>query len=186
MNDRILTIPNGITLLRALGIPIFLYLYLHSHLAGWSFFVLGCGAATDYLDGKIARALNQVSNLGAKLDPAIDRAYIAATVIALAVRSAIPWWIVLVLLVRDLWMALLLFLMNSRTGEVFEVTFLGKAATFNLLYAFPLLLVAGPRGIGDWCGIFGWAFVIWGLCLYVLTGIHYSFIGVQKIRSARG
>ena len=113
MDDRILTIPNGITLLRALGIPIFLYLYLHSHLAGWSFFVLGCGAATDYLDGKIARALNQVSNLGAKLDPAIDRAYIAATVIALAVRSAIPWWIVLVLLVRDLWMALLLFLMLS-------------------------------------------------------------------------
>jgi cardiolipin synthase len=184
-NDRILTIPNGITTLRALGIPIFLYLYLHSHLSGWSFFVLGCGAATDYLDGKIARALNQVSDLGAKLDPTIDRAYIAATVIALAVRSSIPWWIVFILLARDLWMAAVVLVLRNRTGEVFEVTFLGKAATFNLLYAFPLLLVASRHGIGNWCSIFGWAFVIWGLCLYLLTGIHYSFLGLQKIRSAR-
>jgi len=183
--DRILTIPNAITGLRALGIPLFLYLYLHSHLAGWSFFVLGCGAATDYLDGKIARALKQVSNLGAKLDPTIDRAYIAATVIALASRHAIPWWIVIVLIARDLWMALVLVALKSTTGELFEVTFLGKAATFNLLYAFPLLLVAGHGGVANWCGIFGWAFVIWGLCLYLLTGIHYSFIGLRKIRAAR-
>jgi len=183
--DRILTIPNAITALRALGIPVFLYLYLHSHLSGWSFFVLGCGAATDYLDGKIARALHQVSNLGAKLDPTIDRAYIAATVIALAVRHSIPWWIVIVLIARDLWMALVLIALKSTTGEVFEVSFLGKAATFNLLYAFPLLLVAGDRGVGNWCGIFGWAFVIWGLCLYLLTAIHYSFLGFRKIRTAR-
>jgi cardiolipin synthase len=185
-SNRVMTIPNGITALRALGIPLFLYLYLHSHLAGWSFFVLGCGAATDYLDGKVARALNQVSDLGAKLDPTIDRAYIAATVVALAIRSAIPWWIVVVLIARDLWMALVLLLLNRRTGELFEVTFLGKAATFNLLYAFPLLLVAGQAGVAHWCGIFGWAFVIWGLGLYLLTGIHYSFVGFQRIRRLQG
>ena len=182
--DRILTIPNAITGLRALGIPLFLYLYLHSHLAGWSFFVLGCGAATDYLDGKIARALKQVSNLGAKLDPTIDRAYIAATVIALAIRHAIPWWIVLVLLARDLWMALVLVAMKSTTGELFEVTFLGKAATFNLLYAFPFLLLSSKSSWGEFAHSFGWGFAIWGIGLYLLAALDYSKIALGHRRRA--
>ncbi len=172
--NRILTIPNVLTLLRAFGIPLFLYLYLRSHLAGWSFLVLAIGAATDYFDGKIARALHQESKLGAALDPTIDRAYIAATVIALAIRSVIPWWIVFLLIARDAWMSAMLIVKKRRSGKVFEVSYLGKAATFNLLYAFPLLLVGGNHGLGLAFHIVGWSFILWGIGLYLFTALQYS------------
>lgn len=172
--DRVLTIPNLLTAIRALGVPLFLWLFLKEHDATWSFIVLGVGAWTDYFDGKIARALNQVSKLGAAMDPTIDRLYIASTVVALAIRDFIPWWIVFVLIARDALMAIALVIKKSRTGKVFEVTYLGKAATFNLLYAFPILLLSGSSGFGRAMHILGWAFVMWGIGLYLLTAVQYS------------
>lgn len=172
--SEIVTIPNGITLLRALGIPLFLWLFLHSHNAPLSFVVLALGAVTDYLDGKIARLLHQESALGAAMDPTIDRAYIAATVIAMAIRDFIPWWVVSALVVRDIWMALALVVKRRRTGEIFEVSFLGKAATFNLLYAFPFLLLQGENGLGRFAHNIGWSFAIWGIGLYIFTAIDYT------------
>ena len=171
---RVLTIPNGLTLLRALGIPLFLWLFLRNHAVGWSFVVLALGAATDYFDGKVARWLNQESALGAAMDPTIDRAYIAATVVAMAIRNYIPWWLVGLLMARDLYMALLLVYKKRRTGEIFVVTFLGKAATFNLLYAFPFLLLASTHGLGEVAHILGWSFAIWGIGLYIYTAIDYT------------
>jgi len=164
LNDssRIATIPNALTLVRAFGVPLFLWIFLKQHNATWSFFVLVIGALTDYFDGKIARALNQVSSLGAAMDPTIDRLYIASTVIALAIRNYIPWWIVIVLSARDLWMVFALLVKRRRSGGVFEVTYLGKAATFNLLYAFPMLLLSGDSGFGRIMHVLGWAFVMWG------------------------
>jgi len=177
---RVLTIPNGLTLLRALGIPLFLWLFLRNHAVGWSFVVLALGAATDYFDGKVARWLNQESALGAAMDPTIDRAYIAATVVAMAIRNYIPWWLVGLLISRDLYMALLLVYKKQRTGEIFVVTFLGKAATFNLLYAFPFLLLASTHGLGKVANILGWSFAIWGIGLYIYTAIDYT---VEAMRS---
>jgi len=177
---RVLTIPNGLTLLRALGIPLFLWLFLRNHAVGWSFVVLALGAATDYFDGKVARWLNQESALGAAMDPTIDRAYIAATVVAMAIRNYIPWWLVGLLIARDLYMALLLVYKKRRTGEIFVVTFLGKAATFNLLYAFPFLLLASTHGLGEVAHILGWSFAIWGIGLYIYTAIDYT---VEAMRS---
>ena len=173
-NGRIATIPNALTLVRAFGVPLFLWLFLKQHSATWSFFVLVVGALTDYFDGKIARALNQVSSLGAAMDPTIDRLYIAFTVIALAIRNYIPWWIVVVLSARDLWMVVALLVKRRRSGEVFEVTYLGKAATFNLLYAFPMLLLSGDSGFGRVMHVLGWAFVMWGIGLYLWTAVQYS------------
>jgi cardiolipin synthase len=146
--QRVLTIPNGITAIRAIGVPIFLWSYLGLHEAALSFIILAVGAITDYLDGKVARALNQTSSLGAAMDPTIDRLYIASTIIALAIRDVIPWQLVAILIIRDLAMALLVVIKKRRTGSVFEVTYLGKAATFNLLYAFPMFLLSGEHGIG--------------------------------------
>ena len=177
---RVLTIPNGLTLLRALGIPLFLWLFLRNHAVGWSFIVLALGAATDYFDGKVARWLNQESALGAAMDPTIDRAYIAATVVAMAIRNYIPWWLVGLLIARDLYMALLLVYKKRRTGEIFVVTFLGKAATFNLLYAFPFLLLASTHGLGKVANILGWSFAIWGIGLYIYTALDYT---VEAMRS---
>lgn len=180
-SHQVLTIPNFLTLLRALGIPLFLWLFLLQHRPVASFIILVIGAATDYFDGKVARALNQVSKLGAIMDPTIDRAYIAATVIALGIRHYIPWWVVLLLVSRDLWLALVLIFVKARGGRVFEVTFLGKAATFNLLYAFPALLLKSDHGFGRVAMIIGWSFAVWGIALYLATGLMYTFASLAPI-----
>jgi len=186
-SPKVFTIPNGLTLLRALGIPLFLWLFLNQHSVGWSFIVLTLGAITDYFDGKVARWLDQESALGAAMDPTIDRAYIAATVIAMAIRDFIPWWLVGLLIARDLYMAALLAYKKTRTGQIFEVTFLGKTATFNLLYAFPFLLLAGDHGVGRFANILGWSFAIWGIGLYIYTAFDYTVEAMSSVRvHARG
>src|SRR4051795_8090490 len=99
--DRVWTIPNLLSLLRLLGVPLFLWLLLGPHSNGWAFAVLAFGGLSDYADGKIARRFNQSSRLGALLDPAADRLYIVATIVALTVRGIIPVWLAVALPARD-------------------------------------------------------------------------------------
>ena len=181
-SQKIITIPNALTLIRALGVPIFLWLLLGENLKGWSYLVLAVGAWTDYFDGKIARWFHQESKLGAAMDPAIDRLYIAATVIGLAIKHYIPWWMVIVLAARDLYMLLLLTKYRKKTGQNFQVTFLGKAATFNLLYAFPFLLLSSKSWWGEFAHSFGWGFAIWGIGLYLLAAVDYSRIAQRSFK----
>ena len=179
---EVLTIPNGITGIRALAIPFFLWAYISLDNVLLALVILTLGAISDYVDGKVARALNQESALGAMLDPAIDRAYIAATVIALVIKDVVPLWMLLLLIGRDLWLALILAIKRRRGTGVFEVSFLGKTATFNLLYAFPFLLIAGDSGIGQVFFIGGWGFAIWGLGLYLVTALQYTYVAFQELR----
>lgn len=179
---EILTIPNGITGIRALAIPFFLWAYISLDNVLLALVILTIGAVSDYVDGKVARALNQESALGAMLDPAIDRAYIAATVIALVIKDVVPLWMLLLLIGRDLWLALILAIKRRRGTGVFEVSFLGKTATFNLLYAFPFLLVAGDSGLGQIFFISGWGFAIWGLGLYLVTALQYTYVAFLEFR----
>ena len=179
---EVLTIPNGITGIRALEIPFFLWAYIYLDNVLLALVILTLGAISDYVDGKVARALNQESALGAMLDPAIDRAYIAATVIALVIKDVVPLWMLLLLIGRDLWLALILAIKRRRGTGVFEVSFLGKTATFNLLYAFPFLLIAGDSGIGQVFFIGGWGFAIWGLGLYLVTALQYTYVAFQELR----
>jgi cardiolipin synthase len=177
-----LNIPNALTLLRALGVPLFLYLFLIADEPILSFVVIALGGVTDYLDGKVARYLNQTSDFGAKFDPAVDRLYIAAVIIALANKDYLPWILVISILVRDFLLLLLIFYQKLRGIPFLSVTFLGKAATFNLLYAFPLLLLEDLAYIGQACYIIGWAFAIWGTSLYFYTGLQYLVLGVKNPR----
>jgi cardiolipin synthase len=179
---EILTIPNGITGIRALAIPFFLWAYISLDNVLLALVILTVGAISDYVDGKVARALNQESALGAMLDPAIDRAYIAATVIALVIKDVVPLWMLLLLIGRDLWLGLILAIKRRRGTGVFEVSFLGKTATFNLLYAFPFLLVAGDSGLGQIFFISGWGFAIWGLGLYLVTALQYTYVAFLEFR----
>jgi cardiolipin synthase (CMP-forming) len=165
------TIPNFISTLRAIGVPIFLWVYLGLDQKGWALLILMLGGVSDYLDGKLARYLNQSSELGAKLDPAIDRFYLVAILCALAYRHVLPTWVVVLLVGRDVFLALLLLI----KGKLLKVTYLGKAATFNLLYALPFLLLNQYQ----LTRIFGWSFAIWGIGLYLLTGIGYSRVALS-------
>ncbi len=172
--DRILTIPNVISFIRLLGVPLFLWLILVPQADGWALVLLVASGISDWLDGKIARATGQISRLGQILDPIADRLYIAAALLGLALRGIIPWWLVGLLVARDLLLAALLPALKKRGLVGLPVHFLGKAATFCLLYAFPLLLLGdAPGTLGEVARIVGWAFVIWGTALYWYAALLY-------------
>jgi cardiolipin synthase (CMP-forming) len=165
--DRIWTIPNVLSIARLLGVPVFLWLVLGPHADGWAVILLFGAAASDWLDGKLARALHQESRLGQVLDPTADRLYIGAMLIALAIRSLIPWWLVGVLVGRELVLAAALLRLRARGWEPLQVSFVGKTATLCLFYAFPLLLLGAYSGDAAMVAkVVGWAFVLWGTALY--------------------
>jgi cardiolipin synthase len=184
--NKNINVPNALTFLRALGIPLFIYLALAVEADGWAILTLAIGGATDYFDGKLARAWGQESRFGELADPAIDRLYIVATLIVLYVRGAIPIWVIVLLLARDLMLLLATLALTINSLPPLKVTYLGKAATFNLLYAFPLLLLAlADNWAGRLAFIFGWSFAIWGIALYIFTGVSYFLTAVRTIRVAR-
>jgi len=169
--DRVLTIPNAISAARIAGVPVFLWLVLGPRTAvadDWAVGVLMAAGLSDWLDGKIARALNQGSRLGQVLDPAADRLYIAATIVALAVRGIIPWWLVAVLALRELTVGAALAVLRRRAGfGTLQVSLVGKGATLCLLYAFPLLFLGDHSGsLATVARVIGWAFAVWGTALY--------------------
>lgn len=172
--DRILTLPNVISFVRLLGVPVFLWLILVPQADGWALVLLVLSGISDWADGKIARATGQISRLGQILDPVADRLYIAAALLGLALRGIIPWWLVGLLVARDLMLAALLPALKKRGLVGLPVHFLGKAATFCLLYAFPLLLLGDADGtLGLVASVIGWAFAIWGTGLYWYAALLY-------------
>ncbi|MFC5177075.1 CDP-alcohol phosphatidyltransferase family protein [Nocardioides taihuensis] len=174
--DRVWTVPNLISLARLAGVPLFLWLVLGPEADGWALVVLLLSGVTDYLDGYLARRLHQTSSLGQVLDPVADRLYILAVVIGLALRDIIPWWVAVILPLRDLLLWGLVPILRTRGYSALPVHFLGKAATFNLLYAFPLLLLGDGTGVvATLADVFGWAFAIWGIGLYWWAGILYAW-----------
>jgi cardiolipin synthase len=178
-----LTIPNALTALRGLGVPLFIWLALGKEADGWAIFVLAIGGITDYLDGKLARLWNQTSRFGELADPAIDRIYIFATLIVLTIRGALPLWIVLALIARDIALGIVTLALTRKGLPPLQVSFIGKAATFNLLYAFPFLLLAlSDSWLGTLAFIFGWAFTYWGTALYLFTGVAYFRSAMKSIR----
>jgi len=175
--DRVLTVPNVLSILRLAGLPLFLYFALVTHQDGNAVWVLIASGISDWLDGKTARWLNQYSRLGELLDPVADRLYILATLVVFLIRDIVPWWVVALLVGRDVVLAALVPLMRRRGYGPFTVLYVGKAATFNLLYAFPLLLCAKETQV--WAGwerlvpALAYAFTVWGVALYLWSGVIY-------------
>lgn len=182
---RVLTIPNVISVVRLAGVPLFLWLVLVPEADGWALAVLFVSGVSDYADGYLARRLNQTSKVGEILDPVADRLYILSTVIGLAARGIIPWWVAALLPARDAFLWCLVPFLRTRGYSSLPVHFLGKAATANLLYAFPLLLLGDASGVlAELAQIFGWAFAIWGIGLYWWAGLLYAW-QVRKLLADR-
>lgn len=183
LGDRVLTLPNALSVLRLLGVPLFLYLLLGPHADGWAVVVLMVAGVSDWADGKLARRLNQSSKLGALLDPAADRLYIIATLIAFVLRDVVPLWIVATLVAREVVLGILLLVLRSQGWPPLQVHYLGKAATFILLYAFPLLLLAAGSGwLAAVVAPIAYALTLWGTALYLLSAVLYVVQAVSLLR----
>ncbi|WP_460797377.1 CDP-alcohol phosphatidyltransferase family protein [Nocardioides pacificus] len=172
--SRVWTIPNLLSMARLAGVPLFLWLVLGPEADGWALGLLMLSGVTDWADGYLARRWDQRTTLGQILDPVADRLYILAVIIGLALREIIPWWVAVVLPLRDLMLWGLVPFLRTRGYSALPVHFLGKAATFNLLYAFPLLLLGDGDGVvASLAQVFGWAFAFWGIGLYWWAGLLY-------------
>jgi cardiolipin synthase len=173
VSNRVLTIPNVLSFARLLLVPVFAVLIVLEY--DWAAIaVLMISGYTDYLDGTLARRWGQVTRIGQLLDPLADRLYILTTLLGLAYRDIVPWWLVLLLLARDVALAVSLLALTPAERSPLEVNFLGKAATANLLYAFPLLLLGhAANTAGDIALPIGWAFAWWGTGLYWWSGMIY-------------
>jgi cardiolipin synthase len=172
--DRVLTVPNVLSLIRLVLVPVFLWLLLVEHADAWATGILMFTGASDWADGKIARLMNQSSRLGELLDPAVDRIYMITVPIAFALRHFVPWWFVIVLIARDAILAATLPALRSRGLTSLPVTYIGKGATFALMSGFPLILLGQFDGL--WSRVvlaIGWGFVIWGFALYMWSFVLY-------------
>jgi cardiolipin synthase len=186
VSHRVVTIPNLVSVVRLAGVPVFLWLVLVPEADGWALAVLFVSGVSDYADGYLARRLDQTSKVGEILDPVADRLYILATVLGLALRGIIPWWVAVILPARDAFLWCLVPFLRTRGFSSLPVHFLGKAATANLLYAFPLLLLGDGAGtLPTLAKVFGWAFAIWGIGLYWWAGLLYAW-QVRKLLADGG
>ncbi|MDQ4092343.1 MAG: CDP-alcohol phosphatidyltransferase family protein, partial [Actinomycetota bacterium] len=173
--DRVLTVPNVLSLLRLAGVPLFLWLLLGPQSDLLAMLVLALSGITDWLDGKLARLLDQSSRLGELLDPTVDRLYTLTTLLAFGVRDILPWWVIALLIGRDVVLSLTLLVLHHHGYRPLPVHYLGKAATLCLLYAFPFLLLAD--NVQGWlqavAQAFALAFTVWGGSLYRWSGVLY-------------
>jgi cardiolipin synthase len=180
-----LTIPNALSVLRLLLVPVFLVLLLNQQNLA-ALLVLVFASATDWFDGFLARRLNQVTKLGAMLDPAADRLYILATLIGLAVNGNIPIWLAVVVILRDVMLATTYPILATHGYGPLPVHFLGKAGTFALLYAFPLLLLADIFESTEHIILpIAWAFAFWGIGLYWWAGFVYVRQVIDLVTSSK-
>jgi cardiolipin synthase (CMP-forming) len=182
--DRVWTLPNVLSFLRLAGAPVVLWLIVGPKADGLAVLVLALGGITDWLDGYLARARHQTSRIGQMLDPIADRLYILAVLTGLALREIVPWWLVVIVVARDVFVPLLIPVLKTRGYSSLPVHFVGKIATFSLLYAFPLVLLgSGEEGWHQLAWVVGWAFAIWGTALYWYAGGLYALQTVRLLRS---
>jgi cardiolipin synthase len=185
VSSRIFTVPNILSFVRLALVPVFLVLIILGEDV-LALVVLVVSSATDFLDGVLARRLDQVSRLGQLLDPAADRLFIFATIIGLAVRGIVPWWLVAVIVGRDVLLLVLgIVLANFGYGPL-PVHHLGKIATFCLFYAFPILMIGQAFPAAAFVSApVGWAFALWGAFLYWWAGVIYIVETLRVVRIPR-
>lgn len=171
--DRIWTVPNLISMARLLLVPVVAVLIFQGNDLA-AVIVLAIAGISDYVDGWVARRFNQMSKFGKFLDPSADRLFIAVTLIGMAVRGLIPWWLVIAIAAREILVGVTMPEMARRGFAGYPVHLAGKAGTMALMYAFPLLLMASvPNLLGQIAYIVGWASAMWGVYLYWTAGIVY-------------
>jgi len=185
VSGRVLTVPNVLSFIRLALVPVFLVLIIAGE-DRLALVVLVVSSVSDYLDGVIARRFRQISRLGQLLDPAADRAFIFAALIGLAIREVVPWWLVAVIVARDLMLVVLGVVLANHGFGPLPVHHLGKAGTLCLFYALPIIMIG--QAFPDAAAVadpIGWAFALWGVFLYWWGGVIYATQAVRLTRIPR-
>lgn len=181
--DIYLTIPNLISILRIMSIP-FIAALIAKHDMIPALVVMGISAASDGVDGIIARSFDQVSRIGQILDPVADRLLIFCSILALGLAGIIPWWMLLVVGLRDCLMAVEILVLAQHDYGPLPVHFVGKTGTALLMTSIVTLIVADM--LVDVSGLvlrtIALAVFIWGIALYWLAGVLYAWQGVALIK----
>jgi cardiolipin synthase len=184
-SDRILTIPNLLSLVRLALIPLFVGFLVTKH-DPEALATLLAASVTDFLDGFLARRLNQVSRLGQLLDPVVDRLCIVAAALGLAFREILPWWLVLVVFARDVALLVVAGVLAAHNVPIVPVSKVGKLATALLLAALPVLVFAATLPVtGPVLLPLGLVLAIIGAALYWVAGFGYAVATRSVIRQQR-
>lgn len=179
VSNRVWTVPNLLSAIRLLLVPVFLGFIVTNRLA-LAVLTLAVSSLTDFADGFIARRFHQVTRLGQLLDPAADRLFILATLLGIAILGVVPWWFLALIVARDVMLIVLGFVLANHDYGPLPVHHLGKMATFCLLFGFPsLLLGASFPQLAWWATPLGWAAAVWGGFLYWWAG------GIYLVETAR-
>ncbi|HEX7167241.1 MAG TPA: CDP-alcohol phosphatidyltransferase family protein [Acidimicrobiales bacterium] len=184
--DRVLTVPNLISLGRLACIPLFLWLLFAKDDRARAAYLLGALGATDWVDGYIARHFQQVSSLGKVLDPLADRLLLGIGIVAILIDGAVPTWVAVAVIVREIVVAGAALLLATLGAARIDVTWVGKAGTFCNMFAFPFFL-GGASGItwNDTSQALGWIFVVPGLILSWYAAATYIPLAQQALRDGR-
>jgi cardiolipin synthase len=185
--DRILTIPNVISVVRLLCVPVFLWLLFAEDNRLGAAWLLAALGATDWIDGYIARHYDQVSTLGKVLDPVADRVLLIVGVVAILIDGSAPVAVGVLSLVREGLVAIAVMVLAAMGAARIDVNWYGKAATFAVMFAFPFFLLGnvddGPWStFGTWAG---WACAVPGLVLGYIALAQYVPHGLKALRDGR-
>lgn len=189
VSTRVFTLANLISVIRLMAIPVFLYLVVVDRLVA-AFVLLVIAVLTDFVDGMVARHMNQITRLGQFLDPFADRLFIAATAIALALQGVVPWWLVAVVMLRDALLGVGGLVMSRYGHATLPVKWWGKVATFGLLFVLPLFLLGaivahyGDPGWGEVLVMVAWPIAIVAVVIYWIVGFSYLFDAVALAKKA--
>ena len=183
--DAVLTLPNVITILRFLGVPLFMWLVLGPREYGWAVVVLAVMGSTDWVDGYVARRLGQTSTLGRVLDPAADRLALLAVALTLVLAGVVQWWYLAALLVPDVALGIAsLFYFHSHPD--LPVSKVGKVRTALLLVGTPLLVLSKLALAGaSLYSAAAWTLLVLGLLGHWVAAVNYFRAIVAKGRPVR-
>ena len=184
VSSRIFTLANLVSVVRLMAIPVFLVLVIRDQLVP-AFILLVAAVLTDFVDGLIARSMNQITKLGQFLDPFADRLFIAATVIAFAIQEVVPWWFVIAVMLRDALLGVGGLVMTRYGHGTLPVKWWGKVSTFGMLFVLPLFLLGTVvPAIGLVTNSIAWILAVAVVVLYWIVGFSYLFDAIKLAKSA--
>jgi cardiolipin synthase (CMP-forming) len=183
---RILTIPNVISAIRLLSLPVFLWLLFGRENRAAAASLLAILGATDWIDGYIARRYDQVSELGKILDPVADRLLFFVGIGGIVIDDSCPLWFAIAVLVREAVVAGATVTLAAMGARRIDVTWFGKAGTFGLMFAFPLFLASHSTvSWRDTAEVLAWLTGIPGLIFSYVAMFQYIPLGLEALRGGR-